>query len=105
MLSIVEDKVVQDVDGSEGTGIWSQLEAIRLLVPTPSLITAHFVRLASAFRAERKHVKEAFGGQFPVQEWNAAKREKKTVLESLRKAVYAVFLASFVEGDHRHQSS
>ncbi|KAL8923217.1 MAG: hypothetical protein Q9172_003236 [Xanthocarpia lactea] len=98
VLSTVEDKVVQDVDGSEGTGIWSQLEAVRLHVPAPSLTTAHFIRLASAFRAERKHVKEAFGGQFPVQEWNEAKGEKKTVLESLRRAVYAVFLASFVEG-------
>lgn len=87
------------MDGTEGTGIWSQLEAVRLHVPAPSLTTAHFIRLASAFRADRKHVKEAFGGQFPVEEWSeAAKAEKKAVLESLRKAVYAAFLASFVEG-------
>ncbi|KAL8735956.1 MAG: hypothetical protein Q9166_000518 [cf. Caloplaca sp. 2 TL-2023] len=98
VLSIVEDKVVQDVDGTEGTGIWSQLEAVRLHVPAPSLTTAHFIRLASAFRTDRKHVKEAFGGQFPVQEWNEANREKKAVLENLRRAVYAAFLASFVEG-------
>ncbi|KAL8798813.1 MAG: hypothetical protein Q9182_006357 [Xanthomendoza sp. 2 TL-2023] len=101
VLSIVEDKVVQDVDGTEGTGIWSQLEAVRLHVPAPSLTTAHFIRLASAFRAERKHVKEAFGGQFPVEEWSEAAQggeKKRRVLESLRKAVYAACLASFVEG-------
>ncbi|KAL8768929.1 MAG: hypothetical protein Q9209_004984 [Squamulea sp. 1 TL-2023] len=98
VLSIVEDKVVQDVDGTEGTGIWSQLEAVRLHVPAPSLTTAHFIRLASAFRAERKQVKKAFGGQFAVQQWSEAEGKKKDILESLRKAVYAACLASFVEG-------
>lgn len=98
VLSIVEDKVVQDVDGTEGTGIWSQQEAVRLHVPAPSLTSAHFIRLASAFRADRKQVKEAFGGQFPVEEWSKYKQDKKTVAESLRKAVYAVFLSSFIEG-------
>lgn len=98
MLSMVEDKVVQDVDGSEGTGIWSQLEAVRLHVPAPSLTTAHFIRLASAFRADRKHIKNAFGGHFPMQEWSEAKGDKQAVIESLRKAVYAAFLASFAEG-------
>ncbi|KAL9599739.1 MAG: hypothetical protein Q9219_003622 [cf. Caloplaca sp. 3 TL-2023] len=99
VLSIVEDKVVQDVDGTEGTGIWSQLEAVRLHVPAPSLTTSHFIRLASAFRADRKQVKEAFGGQFSVQSWDAAKGGgRNLVLENLRKAVYATCLASFVEG-------
>ncbi|KAL8879216.1 MAG: hypothetical protein Q9198_003131 [Flavoplaca austrocitrina] len=98
VLSIVEDKVVQDVDGTEGTGIWSQLEAVRLHVPAPSLTTAHFIRLASAFRADRKQVKDAFGGQFPVREWGEAEGDKKSILESLRRAIYATFLASFVEG-------
>ncbi|KAL8739163.1 MAG: hypothetical protein Q9181_000192 [Wetmoreana brouardii] len=98
VLSVVEDKVAQDVDGSEGTGIWSQTEAVRLHVPAPSLTTAHFIRLASAFRADRKQMKEAFGGHFPVEEWSEAKGDNKAVIESLRKAVYAAFLASFAEG-------
>ncbi|KAL8873860.1 MAG: hypothetical protein Q9174_000740 [Haloplaca sp. 1 TL-2023] len=100
ILSIVEDKVVQDVDGTEGTGIWSQLEAVRLHIPAPTLTTAHFIRLASAFRADRKHVKNAFGGEFAVEEWaeTAKADSKKAVLEKLRKAVYAAFLAAFVEG-------
>ncbi|KAI4166881.1 MAG: hypothetical protein LQ343_007674 [Gyalolechia ehrenbergii] len=98
VLSIIEDKVVQDVDGTEGTGIWSQLEAVRLHVPAPSLTTAHFIRLASAFRANRKQVKAAFGGQFSVQPWDEASGDKKAVLENIRRAVYAAFLASFVEG-------
>ncbi|KAL9030385.1 MAG: hypothetical protein Q9196_001493 [Gyalolechia fulgens] len=98
VLSIVEDKVVQDVDGSEGTGIWSQLEAVRLHVPAPSLTTAHFIRIASAFRANRKQAKAAFDGQFSVQPWDEASGDKTAVLENLRRAVYAVFLGSFVEG-------
>lgn len=98
VLSTVEDKVVQDVDGTEGTGIWSQLEAVRLHVPAPSLTTAHFIRLASAFRADRKQVKAAFGGQFSLQPWDEASGDGKVVLENLRKAVYAAILASFVEG-------
>ena len=98
VLSIVEDKVVQDVDGTEGTGIWSQLEAVRLHVPAPSLTTAHFIRLASAFRADCKQVKDAFSGQFPVREWSEAEGDKKSILESLRRAIYATFLASLVEG-------
>ena len=97
VLSIVEDKVVQDVDGTEGTGIWSQLEAVRLHVPAPSLTTAHFIRLASAFRTDRKRVQEELGG-FSAREWNEAKGDKKPILENLRKAVYAAFLASFAEG-------
>lgn len=67
-------------------------------MPAPSLTTAHFIRLASAFRADRKKTKEAFGGQFSVQEWGEAKKDKEAAVEGLRQAVYAAFLTSFIEG-------
>ena len=40
ILLSIQDKVVQDIDGSEGTGIWSQNEAVRLHVPAPTLTAA-----------------------------------------------------------------
>ena len=45
VLSYVDDKVVQDVDGSEGTGIWSQNEAVRLHVPAP--VSTIYFRVSS----------------------------------------------------------
>lgn len=37
VLDTVEDKVVQDVVGEEGTGIWSNLEEIAEHIPAPTL--------------------------------------------------------------------
>ena len=98
MLSVVQDKVVQDVDGSEGTGIWSQLEAVRLHVPAPTLTTAHFIRLASAYRANRKTVKHALGGAFVIDGWDKQGQGRAESLKDLQKAVYVAFLASYAEG-------
>ncbi|CAF9938728.1 hypothetical protein IMSHALPRED_001066 [Imshaugia aleurites] len=98
VLSVVEDKVVQDIDGTEGTGVWSSEEAIRLHVPAPTLSDAHYVRVASAFRKDRKKVKATFGGHFPLQKWSESEEEKPAFLEDLRKAVYTAFLAAFVQG-------
>ena len=98
VLASVEDKVVQDIDGSEGTGIWSQNEAIRLHVPAPTLTTAHYIRIASAFRRDRQQIKATFDGHFPLEKWTSSPEERKALLEDLRKAVYVAFLASFVQG-------
>ena len=98
VLSRIEDKVVQDIDGSEGTGTWSSMEAIRLHVPAPTLTDAHYVRVESAFRKERKRVKATFGGHFPEDKWTGATEGKEQLLEDLRKAVYAAFLVAFVQG-------
>ena len=78
--------------------MWSSEEAIRLHVPAPTLSDAHNVRIASAFRKDRKRVKETFGGHFPIEKWAGSAEEKKTFLEDLRKAVYASFLTAFVQG-------
>ncbi len=98
VLSVVEDKVVQDIDGTEGTGLWSSLEAVRLHVPAPTLSDAHNVRIASAFRKDRLKIKKTFGGNFPEEKWTGSAEEKKEFLEDLRKAVYEAFLAAFVQG-------
>ncbi|KAL8660522.1 MAG: hypothetical protein Q9202_006477 [Teloschistes flavicans] len=83
---------------SMATGIWSRLEPVRLHIPAPSVTAAHFILFASAFGTDRKHVKLALGGHFPAEVWTEAEGEKQDVLESLRKAVYTAFLASFIEG-------
>ena len=78
--------------------MWSSEEAIRLHVPAPTLSDAHNIRIASAFRKDRKQVKETFGGHFPIDKWERSAEEKKAFLEDLRKAVYASFLTAFVQG-------
>ena len=53
VLSLIQDKVVQDIDGSEGTGLWSQQEAVRTHVPAPTLTAArkrsHFMFMSIIF--------------------------------------------------------
>ncbi|KAI9821061.1 MAG: hypothetical protein M1827_003794 [Pycnora praestabilis] len=99
VLASVQDKVVQDVDGSEGTGIWSNEEAIRLHVAAPTLSTAHSIRLASAYRGQREHVQATFGGEFsPENITFESASQKQEFLEDLRQAVYATCLAAYVQG-------
>jgi len=98
VLGKVADKVVQDIDGSEGTGIWSNGEAIRLHISAPTLTSAHFIRIASADFAQREHVKSTFRGEWEVQKFNLSDREKKLFLEDLRLAVYSACLASYCQG-------
>ena len=98
VLADVQDKVVQDIDGSEGTGIWTNEEAVRLHIPAPTLTTAHFIRIASADRAQRQHVKETFEGHFPISKISHSDSERAAFLEDLRFATYAACLASYVQG-------
>lgn len=96
MLADIQDKVVQDVDGSEGTGIWSNLESINLHIPAPTLTTAHDLRIASADRAQRAKVRSVFHGLFEPSTIEVDK--KACFLEDLRLAVYTACLASYVQG-------
>lgn len=99
VLGDVQDKVVQDIDGSEGTGIWSNTQAETLHVPAPTLSTAHYLRVASAFRGSREHVKETFHGSFLPSKLNFVDaKEKEAFLEDLRWAVYSTCLAAYVQG-------
>ncbi|KAH6682749.1 6-phosphogluconate dehydrogenase [Halenospora varia] len=99
VLGDVQDKVVQDIDGSEGTGIWSNTQATSLHVPAPTLSTAHYLRIVSAFRGQRQHVKETFHGSFLPSKFNfSSESEKDAFIEDLRKAVYTTFLSAYVQG-------
>ncbi|KAF2124591.1 6-phosphogluconate dehydrogenase C-terminal domain-like protein [Dothidotthia symphoricarpi CBS 119687] len=96
VVSEVLDKVVQDVTGEEGTGIWSNTEAIELHVPAFTLNTAHAFRLASAFRGDRERANKTSDGGFPAAELDI--KDKDAFIEDLRKATYAACLASFIQG-------
>lgn len=99
VLGDVQDKVVQDIDGSEGTGIWSNTQATSLHVPAPTLSTAHSLRVASAYRGNRIHVKETFHGSFlPAKLDFKDDKEQDAFIEDLRRAVYATCLAGYVQG-------
>jgi 6-phosphogluconate dehydrogenase len=105
VLETVEDKVVQDVTGEEGTGIWSNEEAVGEHIPAPTLSSAHFFRLASADRAQRDRAQKAFGGDFPAQKLDV--KDKAEFLEDLRRATYTACLAAYVQGinviDHKNK--
>jgi len=99
VLGDVQDKVVQDIDGSEGTGIWSNTQATSLHVPAPTLSTAHYLRIVSAFRGQRKHVAETFHGSFlPSKFTFSSTSEQEAFIEDLRLAVYSTCLAAYVQG-------
>ncbi|KAI9742334.1 MAG: hypothetical protein M1818_003867 [Claussenomyces sp. TS43310] len=99
VLGEVQDKVVQDIDGTEGTGIWSNVEATHQHVPAPTLSTAHYLRVVSADRGQREHVKSTFHGSFPTSKIQMKDdAEKAALIEDLRWAVYSACLASYVQG-------
>ncbi|CBX91223.1 similar to 6-phosphogluconate dehydrogenase [Plenodomus lingam JN3] len=96
VISEVLDKVVQDITGEEGTGIWSNTEAIELHVPAFTLNTAHALRLASAYRGDREKANKMYAGGFPPAKLDIP--NQKGFIEDLRKATYATCLASYIQG-------
>ena len=96
VLDTVEDKVVQDFTGEEGTGIWSNTEAVTEHVAAPTLSTAHYLRIASGDLDQRRRTKKAFGTAFSPQSLSVS--DGKSFLESLRLAVYVACLAAYVQG-------
>jgi 6-phosphogluconate dehydrogenase len=96
VISEVLDKVVQDVTGEEGTGIWSNTEAIEHHVPAFTLNVAHALRLASAYRGEREAANKTSNGGFPAQKLDI--QDRPAFLEDLRKATYTACLASYIQG-------
>ena len=97
LLHDVRDAVVQDANDSEGTGVWANIEAMKAHVPTPSLTAAHYLRLASSDIPLRDSIKTSLGTASPGH-IDLGVDQKKSFLESLRKAVYATVLACFIQG-------
>ncbi|KAI0119562.1 6-phosphogluconate dehydrogenase, decarboxylating [Daldinia grandis] len=95
VLDDVLDKVVQDDDSSEGTLFWTVMDAASRHVAAPTIATGHFLRVASGNRAQRlKAVKNL---DIPKPQ-RVDIKDKDSIIESLRRAVYASFLCSFCQG-------
>ncbi|CCC07953.1 hypothetical protein SMACR_01516 [Sordaria macrospora] len=99
VLANVRDKVVQDVDNSEGTGTWSVQEGTRLHVPDPTIAVSHLFRVASADAARRQTVKKALEGK-GVKPARMEGVDKDKFMDDLYNAVYASFLMCFIQGLH-----
>lgn len=97
VLENIRDKVVQDADDSEGTGVWACEEVMRLHVPAPSLAAAHLFRVASADAAKREVVGKALGGKISPRKLAV---DRKVFLGELKDATYAGMLSSYVQGMH-----
>lgn len=97
VLENIRDKVVQDADDSEGTGVWTCEEAIRLHVPAPTIVAAHLFRVASADAAKREKVNKSFGGTVSPQKLSV---DKKVFLQELKEATYSGILSSYIQGMH-----
>ncbi|KAF2840884.1 6-phosphogluconate dehydrogenase C-terminal domain-like protein [Patellaria atrata CBS 101060] len=97
VLGTVQDKVVQDVTGEEGTGIWSNDEAVMHHVPAPTLVVAHDIRLASSDRNLRIRSNETMQADFPPKKLRG-ETDKSTFIKALEQAVYIACLVSFVQG-------
>lgn len=99
----MRDKVVQDVDETEGTGTWTCEEGVRKHVPIPTIAAAHLFRLASADAARRIAINKSFGGGVEVGRIKLDTPHEKALpafLEDLRMATYASFLLAFTQGLH-----
>jgi 6-phosphogluconate dehydrogenase len=97
VLDEIKDKVVQDVDESEGTGFWTCEEGFKLHIPMPTIVAAHTFRIASADANRRKANFDAAGHAI-AETKKIEVDDRKRFLEDIRLAVYAAFLASFVQG-------
>jgi len=97
ILDDIEDKVVQDADNTEGTGVWSVQEAAKAHISAPTIAAAHFLRVASSNRPDRIKFDKLVKLEKPRL---AADLQMKTdeFIEDLRGAVYVSFLASFAQG-------
>lgn len=97
ILDDIEDKVVQDADDTEGTGIWSVQEVARTHIPAPTIAAAHLFRVASANRPDRIEFDKLVTLEKPRSVGELCNK-KDDFIEDLRGAVYASFLASFAQG-------
>ncbi|CAF1302027.1 unnamed protein product [Rotaria sordida] len=97
VLDDIEDKVVQDADDTEGTGVWSVQEAARVHVSSPTIAAAHLFRIASSNRLDRVKFNKLVQLEKPRLA-DELKQKTNEFIEDLRGAVYISFLASFIQG-------
>ncbi|CAF3435805.1 unnamed protein product [Rotaria sp. Silwood1] len=97
VLDDVEDKVVQDADDTEGTGVWAVQEAAKAHVSAPTIAAAHLLRIASSNRSDRIKFDKLVKLEKPRLA-DELKGKTHEFIEDLRGAVYVALLASFIQG-------
>jgi len=98
ILDQILDKVVQDYDNSEGTGVWTCEEGVRLHVPISVIAAAHFFRIDSADAARRDTISRTVGGCLQPKKIDV--EDETSFIMDLQQATYGSFIASFVQGLH-----
>ena len=95
VIEAMDDKVVQDVDGTEGTGTWSNSETAIRHVAAPAFNASHNLRTTSARKGERIKTAEALKlpqpGRFDVGDRDA-------FIKKVTGAAEAGVLAAFTQG-------
>lgn len=96
VLAHVRDKVVQDVDETEGTGYWTCEQGVMNHVPIATIAAAHLFRCASADAGRRIQIQKSFGGGVKPQPIKIESRDQ--FVKELENAVYGCFLMCFAQG-------
>ncbi|KAL2000188.1 hypothetical protein VTN02DRAFT_3444 [Thermoascus thermophilus] len=96
VLDDVLDKVVQDDDDTEGTPFWTVMDTAARHIAAPTIATGHFLRVASGNREER--IQAAKKLRIPPPKRIEGIKDKAVFIETLRRAVFCSFLASFCQG-------
>ncbi|ORY71920.1 6-phosphogluconate dehydrogenase [Pseudomassariella vexata] len=97
VLGHVRDKVVQDVDEEEGTGIWTSEEAVHLHVPAATILSAHLFRCASADLGRRMKNKKSAEGGVEAKSFDGIE-SRDEFAEWLHRTTYFCFLTCFAQG-------
>ncbi len=86
--------VILDKAGQKGTGTWTSQNALDLGVSTPTITEAVFARCMSALKDQRVAASKIINGPSisPYQ------GDKKELIESIRKALYASKICSYSQG-------
>lgn len=94
----IEDKAVQDVDNTEGTGVRTLKELSERHVGGPTIAAAHFLRVISADKNQRLDVANNVRIKQPSPVPNLSDGDKVAWAEKIRLATYGTVLAFFIQG-------
>jgi len=88
--------VVVDAAGMKGTGTWTEEEALRLGVPTPSIASAVFARALSSTPDLRAACQKALSGP----DGRITVADKAGFVEAIRQGLWASKVVAYAEGLH-----
>jgi len=86
--------VILDTAGQKGTGKWTSQIALDLGIPAPTIAEAVFARTLSAVKEERVKASEILSGPERLAEG----QDKDTMVDLIRRALYASKICSYAQG-------